>query len=211
MNIKPLLYLSSLLTVMLTPMAVIAGGHHGGGGQMAPMAMRGGARPFVGGGMGQWNGQHWNGQHFVGQHWNGQHWNGQHWNNWNWHHHRHDHDEDVIFINSFGFPFWGWWGYPYWDYPYYYGYYPYGYYPYGYYGYGNGYANDYVDHAKVAELQRRLAHAGYYHGSVDGIFGPRTRYALRAYRHDHGNGGYGTNNGHQYSYPQTTHPVVPTG
>jgi hypothetical protein len=101
------------------------------------------------------------------------------------HHHDHD-DDDVIFISSFGFPFWGWW-----DYPYYYGYYPpYGYDPYGSYGYGSGYGNGYSDHAKIADLQDRLAHAGYYHGPIDGIFGPRTRSALRAYRHDHGNGGY---------------------
>jgi peptidoglycan hydrolase-like protein with peptidoglycan-binding domain len=38
----------------------------------------------------------------------------------------------------------------------------------------------------VAELQRRLARAGYYHGSVDGVLGPQTRRAIRAYEQDHG-------------------------
>src|SRR5205809_205898 len=103
---------------------------------------------------------------------------------------------------------WGW-GYPYYGYgyPYGYGYYgsgdPYGYgYGYGYggnqyggdYGYGNGYGNNgtgygqygEATHSKVAELQRRLARAGYYHGSVDGVLGPQTRRAIRAYERDDG-------------------------
>src|SRR5678815_5467418 len=92
----------------------------------------------------------------------------------------------------------------------YYGYgygYPYGYYGYGYpgygygdYGYGNGYGYGYgygsqygsggqygsATRSRVAELQRRLARAGYYRGSVDGILGPQTRRAIRAYAQDHG-------------------------
>ena len=82
---------------------------------------------------------------------------GNNWHGNNWHngHHR---GNDVIFIGSFGFPWWwGWgpsWGWGY-GYPYYgYGYYPYGYggaYSYGYggypygngYGYNNGYGNGY--------------------------------------------------------------------
>src|SRR5437868_1504541 len=40
--------------------------------------------------------------------------------------------------------------------------------------------------SKVAELQRRLARAGYYRGSVDGVLGPQTRRAIRAYEQDHG-------------------------
>ncbi len=107
---------------------------------------------------------------------------------------------------------WGWdggygyyGGYPYgYGYPYGsgYGYNSYGYGdPYGYgYGYGNGgnqYGGDYgygngrgqygqATHSRVAELQRRLARAGYYHGSVDGVLGPQTRRAIRAYERDHG-------------------------
>jgi Putative peptidoglycan binding domain len=98
--------------------------------------------------------------------------------------HHHDHDDDVIFIGSFGFPWWWgwdpWWG---WGYPY--GYYGYGY-PYGY-GYENGYGQ-YGDasHSRVVELQRRLAHAGYYHGSIDGVLGPQTRRAIRSYERNHG-------------------------
>ena len=55
----------------------------------------------------------------------------------------------------------------------------------GYGGYGYG------DRSRVAEMQRRLAQAGYYHGSIDGIVGPRTRRAMRAYQRDHGTGAYG--------------------
>jgi peptidoglycan hydrolase-like protein with peptidoglycan-binding domain len=41
----------------------------------------------------------------------------------------------------------------------------------------------------VAELQNRLASAGYYHGAIDGIMGPATRRAIRAYERDHGYAG----------------------
>jgi hypothetical protein len=101
-------------------------------------------------------------------------------------HHDHDHDIDVIFIGSFGFPWWWGWGWdPWWGWGYPYGYYGYGD-QYGY-GYGNGYGQ-YGDasHSRVAELQRRLAHAGYYHGSIDGVLGPQTRRAIRAYERNHG-------------------------
>jgi peptidoglycan hydrolase-like protein with peptidoglycan-binding domain len=33
-------------------------------------------------------------------------------------------------------------------------------------------------------IQRRLARAGYYHGRIDGVMGPRTRSAMRAYERD---------------------------
>ena len=81
---------------------------------------------------------------------------------------RHFHDRTFIFFDAFGFPFF----YPY---PYY------GYYPYDY-GYNN-YGYDYGD--TDAEVQRRLARAGYYRGPIDGIMGPRTRRAIRAYERDH--------------------------
>ena len=139
--------------------------------------------------------------------WNGR---GNNWHGRNWHNGHHHRGNDVIFIGSFGFPWWwGWgpsWG---WDYGYpYSGYYPYGYggaYSYGYgggYGYGYGYGNDgyyrngygsnnngYGDasRSRVAELQRRLSRAGYYRGSVDGVLGPQTRRAIRAYEQDHDN------------------------
>jgi hypothetical protein len=136
-----------------------------------------------------------------------------HGGNWggDWHHH---HDNSFIFIG--GFPFFGF-GYPF-GYPYGYGYgYPYGgdypppyygggYYGSGYYGggyYGNGhygggsYGPVYASYAygsgsgsesSVVRLQQRLSRAGYYRGPIDGIMGSRTRYALRAYQHDHGAG-----------------------
>ena len=73
--------------------------------------------------------------------------------------------------------------------PYYGGYYPYGYnsYPYNYnygaysynnYGYGHG--------SVVIAVQTRLAHMGYYRGPIDGIMGPGTSFAIRAYERDHG-------------------------
>jgi hypothetical protein len=81
----------------------------------------------------------------------------------------------FIFFDAFGFPF---------LYPYpYYGYYPYDYYGYNDYGYGNT--------NTVVEVQRRLARAGYYHGAIDGIMGPQTRRAIRAYERDHNMPAYG--------------------
>jgi peptidoglycan hydrolase-like protein with peptidoglycan-binding domain len=38
----------------------------------------------------------------------------------------------------------------------------------------------------VTELQRQLSRDGYYSGAIDGIMGPETRRALRAYRNDRG-------------------------
>jgi len=93
-------------------------------------------------------------------------------------------DNDVFFIGSFGFPGWGWgWG-PWWGWGYPYGYgYGYGY---GGYGYSNGSGYGYSSRSRVAELQQRLARAGYYHGSIDGIMGPHTRRAIRAYERGRG-------------------------
>jgi hypothetical protein len=85
------------------------------------------------------------------------------------------HRRTFIFVDTFGFPF---------LYPYpYYGYYPYDYYGYNDYGYGYG--------TTVVEVQRRLARAGYYHGPIDGIMGPQTRRAIRAYERDRGMPAYG--------------------
>src|SRR6266853_6618737 len=88
---------------------------------------------------------------------------------------RFNHFNRFVFIDTFGFPFF----YPY---PYY------GSYPYNYYGYndsGYGYGNT------VVEVQSRLARAGYYHGPIDGIMGPQTRRAIRAYERDHNQRAYG--------------------
>jgi len=84
------------------------------------------------------------------------------------HRFRHFHNRRFVFIDAFGFPVF----YPY----------AYSYYPYDYYGYDdNGYSNVQL----VVEVQRRLASAGYYRGAIDGILGPQTLRAIRAYERDH--------------------------
>jgi Putative peptidoglycan binding domain len=85
------------------------------------------------------------------------------------------------------------------------GFYPYGYgygdpyydgygYGYGSYGYGSPYsgrvyegreAEGDVDTALVVQVQRRLARAGYYNGTVDGVVGAQTRNAIRRYERSH--------------------------
>jgi len=89
-------------------------------------------------------------------------------------HFRHFRNRTFIFIDAFGFPVF---------YPYPYSYYPYDYYGYNDYGYGNV--------RLVVEAQRRLARAGYYHGPIDGVLGPETRRAIRAYERDHNVPAYG--------------------
>jgi hypothetical protein len=91
---------------------------------------------------------------------------------------------EFIVFDNFGFPFFPFY-YPYPYYPYPYGdYYSYGY---GGYGYQGGYGNG----SSVVQLQRRLARAGYYHGAIDGIMGPATRRAIRAYERTHNQRAYG--------------------
>ena len=80
---------------------------------------------------------------------------------------RHFRNRTVVFVDEFGFPFF--------PYPYYY---PYGYYYYNQPAYGNV--------SIVVEVQTRLARAGYYHGAIDGVMGPRTRYAIRVFERAHG-------------------------
>jgi len=94
---------------------------------------------------------------------------------------RFNHFNNVVFIGDFGFPWWWGWGWGPWS----------GWssgYPYGYYGYnyGSGYGYSDSSGSRVAKLQSRLASAGYYHGAIDGIMGPATRRAIRAYERDHG-------------------------
>src|SRR6266436_7127838 len=192
MNSKSILFLSCFTAATLTASAVSAAPHGGhGGGHFASMPARGG-HTFTRSGTGTWSGQRWGGGN----------WNG------NWRHHHHN-NNDVIFIGSFGFPYWGWgWGYPYGSYGYGYPYgYDYGYgYPYGYgydYNYGNyygdagygdqgyGYSDRHRGESSVAQLQRRLASAGYYHGAIDGLMGPETRRAIRAYERSQNQREYG--------------------
>ena len=95
---------------------------------------------------------------------------------------------NVVFIGNFGFPWWWGWGWgPSWGWG---SGYPYGYYGgYNYGGYGSGYGSSDSSGSRVAQLQSRLASAGYYHGAIDGIMGPATRRAIRAYERDHGYAG----------------------
>jgi hypothetical protein len=194
---------------MTAPVGLARGGrgHSGGGAQFSGMSPRsgasfgrGGGHRWSGGGTRNWSGarnssgRNWSGRNWSGNRnwsgrsWNGRNWNGRHWNGRKW-------CNNVVFIGDFGFPYW--WGLG-WGYPYgYYGYgYPYDYYGggygYGYDGYGNdGYGYDYgrygdSSRSRVAELQRRLARAGYYRGAIDGVLGPQTRRAIRAYESSYG-------------------------
>ena len=92
---------------------------------------------------------------------------------------------NFVFIGDFGFPWWWGWGWgPSWGWG---SGYPYGYYGgYNYGGYGSGYGYSDSSGSRVAELQSRLASAGYYHGAIDGIMGPATRRAIRAYERHSG-------------------------
>src|SRR5437870_7659114 len=82
----------------------------------------------------------------------------------------------VVFIGDFGFPWWWGWG-PSWGWG---SGYPYGYYGgYDYGGYGSGYGYRDNSGCRVADLQRRLASAGYYHGAIDGIMGPAAGRAIQ--------------------------------
>ncbi len=196
-NSKLLLLLSCLFAAILTA-PILTAAPRGGGGFSGSRGGFSGSRPgFSAGRPGFSRGQ------FAGRTSGGQRLSGS-----NFHGHPNHVHNNVVFIGGFGFPWWWGWGWgwgPWWGwdgYPYgYYGYgYPYGYgYGYGYggnygaYGYGNGYGAEYQygqygnsSQSRVAELQRRLSRAGYYHGSIDGVLGPQTRAAIRAYEQAHG-------------------------
>ncbi len=58
--------------------------------------------------------------------------------------------------------------------------------PYTYYNrayYSPGYFNSY---SLITEVQQDLANDGYYHGSIDGVYGPMTQAAIVAYQQDNG-------------------------
>ena len=90
---------------------------------------------------------------------------------------------------GWGYPWWGWWPpvslgvafypAPYYGYPYYGA-------PYGgnaYYGnlsQGNTYGT------ATQAVQSALARRGYYHGAIDGVLGPETRSAIRAFQAQRG-------------------------
>jgi hypothetical protein len=206
MNANLILFLSCSAAVTLAASGANADPRRGGGGRGAghirSMPARGGAT-FSRGTSGTF--RNWSGRNWSGRNWSGGNWSGD------WRRHGFSNDQSI-FIGGFGFPFYS---YPYYGYPYdYYGYgsYPYGYYsPYGYnnydyssspaYGYSyygdqgygdqgygdQGYGDQgYGDQSSIAQLQRRLARAGYYHGAIDGIMGPETRRAIRAYERSYG-------------------------
>lgn len=108
--------------------------------------------------------------------------------------------------SGYGYPSYGYSGYSYgpsvsfgFGSPYYGSYYPSNYgYGYGYPGYGYGYPSGYnygsytynnygYGHGSVViAVQSRLARMGYYRGPIDGVMGPETSFAIRAYERDHG-------------------------
>jgi hypothetical protein len=215
MNAKHLVLISCIGALAL-PASVANGQRRAGGGgrahvgsMQARSAPSGAYRGTYGNWSGRnWSGRNWSGRNLSGRNWNGRNWSGRNWNgrNWNgdWRRHRNHNHNQFVFFGGFGYPFF--YGYPY------YGYYPYDYYGYGYdpYGYGYGYDNQYGygygygdrgsgygdqgygygdrnrGGSSVAQLQRRLARAGYYRGAIDGIMGPETRRAIRAYESSRG-------------------------
>src|SRR5438876_5825656 len=160
MNAKSILFLSLFAAVTLAVSGVSAASR--GGGNFTSM---GGGHPVMRGGAGTFSG---NFRHFDRFH---------RFDRFDrFHHHNFN---EFIFIGDFGFPWWWGWGWG-WGYPYgYYGGYNYG-------GYGSGYGYGDNSGSRVAELQSRLASAGYYHGAIDGIMGPATRRAIRAYERHSG-------------------------
>ena len=186
MNAKPILFVSCVAAMTLSASVAMAGSHGGGsvgggfsgGGSRSGGGFRGGVGPArmtpgfarAGSRIGTGVSQNFRGNRDRFRH--------------------RDFDDRFVFFGDFGGPFF---------YPYYYGgYYPYGY---GYDPYGYGYDPYYYGYdrynqpgyqgvaagrgSSVAEIQRRLARAGYYHGRIDGVMGPRTRYAIRAYERSH--------------------------
>jgi hypothetical protein len=197
MNTKLVLFLSCFAAVALAASAVNAAPRGGGHGQHFSSMSRGGqtftrSAPTYSGG------------NYSGGNWSGRNWSGSNWSG-NWRHHHRSSGDQFIFLGGFGFPFFGYpyYGYyPYDNYGYGYGYgYPYGYDYYGGYGYGygdqgygysdQGYGSRSRGGSSVMQLQRRLARAGYYHGDIDGIMGPETRRAIRAYERSHNQREYG--------------------
>jgi len=209
MNAKLILFSSCFAAVTLAASGANAGPRRGGGGRgggqhIRSMPARGGATFSRGtsGTFRNWGGRNWSGRNWSSRNWSSRNWSGGNWSGGNW---GGSYDQSI-FIGGLGFPFF--YGYPY------YGYYPYGYqydyysqpgYGYGYYGnQGYGYYGDqgygygdqgygygdqghgYGDQSSIAQLQRRLARAGYYHGALDGTMGPETRRAIRAFERSYG-------------------------
>src|SRR5438552_9453754 len=204
MNAKFILFLSCFAAMTLIAPAVNAaprsggghGGHGGPGGQHGgPGAYHGAHGGYHGGHFSSISPRGAHGGHFSsisprgghkfsrsgstfsrGGKWSGGNWSGRNWGG----------GDRFVFIGGFGYPYyWDWypswgWGIPY---AFNYGYYSSGYSP----SYRHDYdqysdpAYGYTDRSSIAQLQRRLARAGYYNGAIDGIMGSQTRRAIRAY------------------------------
>ena len=196
MNSKRIVLLGGVAACVLAASTATAQ-MRGHGGAMGGMGMRGGFMPHSMGGMpthgspmmnsfagpSRFGHSNFNGVNRFDRFNDGRFVRNQPFNRFNhfdrFHHFHHFHHvNNVVFIGDFGFPWWwGWgpsWG---WDWGY----------PYGYYGnYAPGYGYGNSNGSGVAELQSRLARSGYYHGAIDGIMGPATRRAIRAYERNHG-------------------------
>ena len=183
MNYKRLISAVIALTVSgFTGSNVMAHGGSGGGGRGGGF---GGGQGFRGGGF---NGGGFAGGGFRGggfrNGFNGAGFRGRNFRGDRFRHR--DFDGRFFFFDDFGDPF------LYYPYPYY-GYYPYDYYPYEY-GYGSYdsynqpiYPSRAVNTGSlVTQVQLRLARAGLYHGSIDGVSGTATRRAVRQYELAHG-------------------------
>jgi hypothetical protein len=203
MKTKLVLFLSSFAAMALTASAVNADPRGGGHGRHFSSMSRGG-QTFTRSAP-TYSGRNYSGRNWSGSKWSGSNWSGSNWSG-NWRHHHRSSGDQFIFLGGFGFPFFGYPYYGYYPYDYGYGYgygYPYGYdyyggYGYGYgdqgYGYGDqgyGYSGRNRGGSSVVQLQRRLARAGYYHGAIDGIMGPETRRAIRAYERSRNQREYG--------------------
>ena len=146
------------------------GGWHGGGGGW------GGGGHFYGGGYGRYGNGRGYGRYGYGR---GYYYRGRYY----W----------------WGGPGWGFYGYPWW--PWWWGW-GWGYYPpgpyYGYNGYGGGggyYAssdppnngsNSSYQFNSTRAVQAALAWRGFYNGRIDGVMGPETRSAIRAFQRQQG-------------------------
>src|SRR6266567_8106370 len=199
MNARFILFLSCFAAMTLIASAVNAaprgggghGGYHGGhGGHFSSISPRGGHGAYYGGHGGHFSSISPRGGHKFsrsgstfghGRSGTYRNWSGGNWSGGNW-----GGGDRFVFIGGFGYPYyWDWypswgWGIPY---AFNYGYYSSGYYP----SYRHDYdhysdpAYGYADRSSIAQLQRRLARAGYYNGAIDGIMGSQTRRAIRAY------------------------------
>jgi hypothetical protein len=213
MNTKRLIFLACFALVVFTASVALAGGRgHSSSGR--PSA----SRPAIVQSASRFTPAVRNSAARV-QRWNGN-WNNvnrnldrrTNWSRWNGDRRHCDRRSRVVFVGSFGFPWY--YSYPY-SYGYPYGYYPYSSYPSGYYSssyypsngyyqgdavYGDdaGYNGDsayyngsrsgrgpFASGSTVAQVQRTLANEGYYKGDIDGEFGSRTHYAIRAYQRTH--------------------------